>query len=104
MNLSNDFFELYGVIWYKHPVLRDYCCSYNGEVLYKNKNIIKPRLFNNELHIIISLIKLKFYPLKRLVYECINNIPEAPFIMHLDGNVKNNCINNLGLLHIKSYD
>ena len=58
MKFSDDFFELFGVIWYKHPVLRDYSCSYNGEVLYKNKKIIKPRFFNNELHVNDSEINI----------------------------------------------
>ena len=57
-----------------------------------------------QLHDYKKLIKLKFYPLERLVYESVNDINEAPFIMHLDGNVKNNCINNLDLLYIKNMD
>ena len=103
MFVSDNFFELFDEIWYKHPILKYYSCSSSGKVLFKNK-IVKPRLIKNELYVIISLLRFKIYPLKRLVFECVNNIDECPFIMHLDGNVKNNCINNLDLLHIKSYD
>ena len=101
---SVNWFELNEKKWYQHPVFKKYACSKNGDVIYKKKKILKPIFIKNELQIIFSLIKLKFYPLKRLVYEAVNDIDEAPFLMHLDGNAKNNCINNLDLLYIKNMD
>ena len=97
MNLNNN-------KTFRHPVFKNYYCNELGQVFFKNKRLIKPVQIKNDLYIVTSYLKLNIYPVKRLVYESINDIEEAPLIMHLDSNFKNNCINNLDLLHIKSYD
>ena len=97
---SNDnYFEKYDKKWYIHPLFKSFASSEDGYIIYKNKKILKPRLKKNELYIRIN--KLKWYPIKRLVYECIHNIDEVPLIKHVDGNKINNCIGNLQLLHIR---
>ena len=103
MNLNDNFFEKYDKTWFTHPSFKEYACSIDGYVIYKHNKILKPKLRKNELHIRISLGRCKFqwYLLKRLVYECIHNIDEVPLIMNIDGDIMNNCISNLDLLHIR---
>ena len=100
--IKNNCFKFNNEIWYKHPKFKKYACSRRGEVLYKYE-IVKPILINNELCIIITLFRFKIYLLKRLVYESYNDIEECPFIMNKDGDIMNNSIDNLELLHLKEY-
>ena len=44
--------------------------------------------------------KLQWYPLKNFVYESMYCITEVPLVKHIDGNILNNSIDNLALLHI----
>ena len=103
MDPNDNYFEKYDKTWYIHPLLKAYACSSDGYVIYKHNKILKTKLRKNELYIRISLGrgKLQWSLLKRLVYECIHNIPEVPLVEHIDGNIMNNSISNLDLLYIR---
>ena len=97
---NDNYFEKYDDIWYIHPLFKFYACSGNGHVIHKRTKILKPKLIKNELYIKISL--LRWYPLKNFVFECMHDIQEVPLVEHIDGNILNNSIGNLALLHIRS--
>ena len=94
MKTSDNFFEMYDEIWYRHPILKDFSCSKEGRVLYKEKKIVKPIYFNNAMNIIISYFKLKYYPLSKFVYECFYDLKDGCYIINKYNNKSNN-IDNL---------
>ena len=99
---NDNYFEKYDKAWYIHPLLKSYACTTNGYVIYKQKRVLKPKFRKFELYIRVLLSgKLQWYSLKNFIYESMHYIPEVPLVKRIDGNILNNSISNLALMHIR---
>ena len=97
-NSNDDYFEKFCKTWYTHPVLNSWACTENGDILYAQKKILKPKMTELGLVIYVCLSgEWQLYLVANLVYETFNNMEEAGLVSHVDGDITNNNINNLEL-------
>lgn len=90
------------VIYFKHPIYKDYACDSDGNVYSFKKNELKliKQSTNGNGYFQISVCRdgiRKNYMVHRFIYECRHNkiLNKSIEIDHIDRNKNNNNINNL---------
>ena len=94
MKRNENVIKLYNDIWYISPTFPLWAFNESGQILLiKNKKILKPEGMFVEIP---NKQGIESYPIHKLVYESIYDIDNLfGTVSHIDGNTKNNHINNL---------
>ena len=94
---NQNSFDKLGKKWFPHPLYKDWAASLDGDILYAQKKILKPKMSDMGLVIYLCIDgNWQLYLVANFVFEVFNKIEELDgLVTHIDGDKTNNNINNL---------